>query len=99
MKLINIEGYEFESDYPLSLTKFNEVPAVYVISTSQNWLDVGETDQLGTRLSNHERKPSWIRCANGLPIYVSVHQEPNLQTRLSIESFLRTRLNPMCGDR
>jgi len=53
MQIINIEGYQFESDYPLNSTRFNEVACVYVISTGQRWLDVGETDRLGTRLSSH----------------------------------------------
>lgn len=98
MTLTNINGYQFEQGYPL-VTAFNEVAAVYVIYTTQLWLDVGETDQLGTRIAGHERKPCWLKNAGVLPVYVAVHQEANQQTRQSIESYLRSKLNPTCGDR
>lgn len=99
MKIITIGRYQFESNYLLNSTKFNDATCVYVISTNQKLLDVDETDQLGTRLSNHGRKDSWHTYVNGLPIYVSVHQETNQQAKLSIKPFLRSGLNPACGDR
>lgn len=99
MTLTNIVGYQFESGYPLFSTSFNNVACVYVIYTSQQWLDVGETDRLGTRLSGHDRKSCWQNHANNLPIYVAVCQEENQQTRLSVEAFLRLQLNPTCGDK
>lgn len=98
MTLTNINGYQFEQGYPLATT-FNNVAAVYIIYTSQSWLDVGETDQLETRISEHERRPCWQRNAGNVPIYVAVHQESNQQARLAIESALRSQLNPTCGDR
>jgi hypothetical protein len=99
MTISNIEGYQFEQGYSLTTTKFNNVPAVYVIYTSQLWLDVGETDQLGTRMASHERKPDWISSTGLFPIFVAVHREGSMDTRLAIESDLRKRLCPTCGDR
>lgn len=98
MTITNIQGYQFEQGYTVA-TKFNNVAAVYVIYTNQIWLDVGETDELGTRMAGHERKPDWIRNAGLLPIYVAVYREDNYQTRLTIESDLRSKLGPRCGDR
>ena len=99
MTLTNISGYQFEQGYPLATTTFKNVAAVYIIYTNQLWLDVGETDQLGTRISEHERRACWQRNAGSVPIYVAVHQESNQQTRLAIESDLRSQLNPTCGNR
>lgn len=99
MTITNIEGYQFKSGYPLNTTSFNNVACIYVIYTNQQWLDVGETDQLGTRLSGHKRRSCWQNNASNLPIYVAVRQEGNQQTRSSVEFFLRSRLNPICGDR
>lgn len=97
--MINILNYSFEGWYPLVGTLFNEVSGVYVIAAGNVWLDVGETATLATRLGSHERKPDWQRNANGNAIHVAFLGESNQQTRLSIESYLRSSLNPLCGDR
>lgn len=97
--MVTISGYQFEGGFPLETTKFSEVACVYAIYTNDTWLEVGETDQLGTRISGHERKACWQKNAGSVPIYVAVHQESNQQTRLAIESYLRSQLNPMCGDK
>ncbi|TSC87298.1 MAG: hypothetical protein G01um101416_512 [Microgenomates group bacterium Gr01-1014_16] len=94
----NIAGYQLETGYPLS-TAFNDVAGVYAIYTNERWLDVGETDQLGTRISGHERRSCWQRNANSQTIYVAIYREANQQIRLHIESYLRLQLNPMCGDK
>lgn len=99
MTLTNIGGYQFEQGYPLITTTFNDIAAVYVIYTNQLWLDIGETDQLETRISEHERRPCWQRNAGTLPVYVAVHPEANQQTRLLVESYLRSQLKPTCGDK
>ena len=96
--MITIEGYQFEGGQPLETTRFNEVPAVYVIYTSDSWLDVGETDKLAARLQNHERKECWKRNAGGKSIYVAVLQESSSQKRSAIEAYLREKLNPKCGE-
>lgn len=65
--MVKIQNYNFDGPYSIDAS-FNEVAGVYVIYTNQNWLDVGETDSLKTRISTHERKPEWVRNANRNPI-------------------------------
>jgi len=96
--MVNISGYNFEGPYSLG-TNFSNVPGVYVVYTSQTWLDVGETDGLGDRISNHERKPDWVRNAGNFPIGIAFLNVANSDERLRIESALRLFLNPTCGER
>jgi len=95
---MNIRGYNFEGPWLLGQS-FNDVPGIYVIYTSQQWLDVGETDKLGSRLNgeNHERKPQWISNSGQLPINIAFLRVDGASLRLSIESRLRLLLSPICG--
>lgn len=47
--MVKIQNYNFQGPFSLN-TLLNEVAGIYVIYTSQNWLDVGETDKLGQEL-------------------------------------------------
>lgn len=99
MKISIILGVRFES-YPLESTNFNDVPGVYVISTSQKWIDVGQTDKLASRLANHERKPCWKRNSNNLTLWVNFKRIDSEQERLDLEAKLRQNLKPapICGE-
>jgi len=95
-----IADYNFEGPWSLDQI-FNDVPGIYVIYTSQKWLDVGETDKLGQRLNgeNHERKSQWILNSNRLPISIAFLQVDNIALRLVVESRLRQVLSPVCGEK
>lgn len=97
---MNIQGYAFEGPWFLG-QKFNDVPGIYLVFTNNLWLDVGETDKLGSRINgdNHERKPDWIMNANGFQINIVFLRESNSENRLKIESYLRLSLKPVCGDK
>jgi len=97
-EMVKINNYDFEGPYSLS-SSFNEVAGIYVIYTTQSWLDVGETDKLGSRISNHERKKEWYRYAEGLPIWLAFLEVSDSGRRLQIESELRSLLQPICGER
>ena len=96
--MVKIQNYNFQGPFSLN-SSFNEVAGVYVIYTSQNWLDVGETDKLASRISSHERRPEWLGNANGLPIWLAFLGVSNSQQRLQIESELRNSLSPLCGEK
>lgn len=98
--MVKICGYNFEGPWGID-TYFNDVPGIYVIYTSQYWLDVGETDKLGKRLNgnNHDRKPNWVRKSNGYTINLAFLRIPQAWQRLPIEASIRLALNPLCGDR
>lgn len=95
--------YDFEQPHILGLTNIPEVPAVYVVYTVLNgktvWLDVGETDELGNRIANHDRKDCWLRHASGNEIYIGVKQEADEFARRQVEVDLRNKLLPLCGER
>lgn len=96
--MVKIQNYDFHGPFSLN-TSLNEVSGVYVVYTSQNWLDVGETDKLGTRIDSHERKPEWLRNANGQPIWLAFLGISSSVQRLQIESELRNSLSPLCGEK
>jgi hypothetical protein len=96
--MVKIQNYNFQGPFSIN-AKFNEVTGVYVIYTNQNWIDVGETDRLATRIDSHERKPEWLRNANGLPIWLAFLGISGFQQRLQIESELRNYLCPLCGEK
>lgn len=97
--MVTLYGYNFNGPYDIS-SGFKELPGVYVIYTTvAHFLDVGSADALGTRISNHERKSCWIRNANRDPIYLAFLRVDDKQKRLAIETYLREKLNPICGER
>ncbi len=100
MNKVSIQGYSFEGPWVLG-QKFNDVPGIYAVYTNVVWLDIGETDKLGDRINgdNHERKPDWIRNSNGKQINIAFLRVEDSKKRLEIESYLRSVLNPVCGDR
>lgn len=94
--MVIIQGYNFEP-HNLDGTNFNEVPGVYIVYTSESWLDVGETDKLASRLSGHERKDCWRRHANRNVIYLAFMYVAEPTMRVRIEQLLRGKLSPLCG--
>jgi len=98
--MTDIFGYRFSEPYPLG-TEFTDVPCVYAVYTNKKWLDVGETDKLGSRINNdnHERKPCWIANAEGKNIWIIFLIESDQQKRLNIEADLRSKMNPTCGEK
>jgi len=96
--MINIGGYQFEGPYRELITNFKEVAAVYVILDKEsNFIDVGETDQLKTRLATHERRDCWKRNC-GKDIYVAAYLESDGEERLRIEKKIRDSYNFPCGE-
>ena len=96
--MTQIDGYQFEGPYHERSTNFNEVAAVYVIlDTNNNKIDVGETEQLKSRLSTHERRDCWEQNSEG-DIYVAVYQENNKDERLRIEKEIRSFYSFPCGE-
>jgi predicted GIY-YIG superfamily endonuclease len=94
---ININGYSFEGPYPLATTSFNEVAGIYLISdVDKNYIDVGETDKLQTRMSSHERKDCWKRNAARL-VNVWFHHDTNKNSRLLKEKRIRDSHPFRCG--
>lgn len=103
--MITIGKYGFEGPWLLSGTDFINHAAVYVIlcrhsDANYEAVYIGETGQLGTRLSNHERAACWKRSCNG-SLYVAVLSTPSdrytADNRRAIEKELRDKYDPPCN--
>jgi len=74
---------------------------VYVIlgqpGTSTPWkvVDVGESQNIRERVSNHDRRLCWDRQGYAKLSVAAIYANAN--DRMRIESELRTQLNPSCG--
>jgi predicted GIY-YIG superfamily endonuclease len=101
-----IGGYHFKEPVLLSRTDFIDRAAIYVILCSSgsgkyNVIYVGETGELGTRLSGHNKKSCWKRfCVTG-KLYVAVklmptHRYSTIQ-RKQVERKLREKYKPPCN--
>ena len=98
-------GYAFSRPVSVAVAPegFRWWSGVYVVGRVQeaglSVLDVGESADIGDRISSHDRRGCWTRHAFGLPLVVMAHLEQDLATRLRIEVDLRSRLTPPCGIR
>lgn len=89
-------GYSFDGPHSLS-APFNDVPGVYlVLDAAKSVVDVGQTDKLGQRIPNHDRKPCWQRSRATELWFAHEQSERN---RLALESVLRNQYSPKCGIR
>lgn len=85
-------------------TSFNDVGAVYIFSKrttdqqgrgTHDFLYIGETGELGTRISDHEK---WS-CVLGNEVNaICVHCDDGDKSRLTKETDLRSAHNTPCND-
>jgi hypothetical protein len=98
-----VGGYGFTG--PLALQDAIETFAlwsgVYVIARAGDAvvLDIGQSGEIGDRLSNHPRRPCWNIGRFGQNLLAHAHIENDLVTRLLIEQELRAAYTPACGER
>lgn len=104
--MIKIGQYNFEGPFLLSSTDFVDKAAIYAILCNGNSfsqykiLYIGESGEVGTRLSTHNKKECWKNNCRG-NLYVSVLSLPSSsyskQQRLDIETSLIRDKNPVCN--
>jgi len=101
---LNILGYSFEGPYT-DISSVRDQAGLYVICDYRSdgkWyvLDVGESEQLRTRLTNHERASCWNRHRQG-QLGVAVLYTPGWteDQRRILESTIRDAFSPPCGKR
>jgi hypothetical protein len=97
---IPIGRYTFEG--PFSYTSsLKSQSGVYAILTpsggSYKVLDIGESENVRTRIENHDRQPCWNRNKNGSIFYAAYYC--GATNRMLIERELRNQFNPPCGER
>jgi excinuclease UvrABC nuclease subunit len=94
---------EFEDGpYPITQAdKLKNAPGVYVIlcqdSSSSRVIDVGQSDDVRKRVTNHDRKDCWSKHCRG-SLKVAATPISDEQQRLSLEKQIRQHHNPPCGE-
>lgn len=96
---MNLSGYQFTGPYNVDLSFKRDFGAVYVIVDDQpKILDIGQTKNINDRVQYHDRRPCWDQNKTGsLRLYVHINSSE--QARIQIESYLRSRHNPVCGEK
>ncbi len=99
---INIQGYQFEGPYT-NVDSLQDRSGIYTIldqrTDGRYVIDVGESSEVRTRITNHDRKECWRSKSIGT-IEVAVLYTPGVQQegRKQIEQQLRDKYQPSCGD-
>lgn len=98
---IQIGKYNFDGPFrdPASLRDQSGVYAVLAGTGANSWkvVDIGESAQVQTRVSNHDRADCWQRNRGTGLTYAACYC--NERDRMRIEQELRSHYNPPCGDR
>jgi len=98
---IQIGKYNFEGPFP-DASSLRDLSGVYAIlggdgSSSWKVIDVGESEQVRTRVANHDRSDCWKRQRHARLVCAACYC--NQTDRMRIEQELRAQFNPPCGDR
>ena len=92
-------GTEFESGVT-DPKELKTQPGIYLVWAERKPLDIGEAEDVQARVSSHNRKDCWQRCATGT-IYYGAHYMPGAseQARRDLESKLRASCDYPCGEK
>jgi len=102
--MITIGKYKFDGPWQLEKVDLLDRACVYAVLCKEREeygiVYIGETGEIGTRLSGHERSGCWKRnCGNSL--YVAIYWTPSDQyspeKRREIEKELIDRYDPSCN--
>jgi len=96
---ITVGDYSFDGPFsdPASL---KDQSGVYVIHDCRQGkyyvIDVGETKEVQSRVSNHKRSSCWNEKSSGTLTYSGLYV--NETERMKIEKQLREQYDPACGE-
>ena len=95
-------GYQFDGAYQ-SPDSLEAKAGVYVVWSrcDEEWtvLDVGESEDVRSRIKNHDRKDCWEEHSPCEIYYSAVYTiEPQKTARTEIEQRIRRLAKPPCGD-
>lgn len=101
----NIQGTQFVADDPvLNTALLRNEAGVYIILgrnlPSENWtvLDVGESEDVRTRVTSHDRAGDWRGCGYQVISAAVIYNINNgQQGRRWVEQNLRQQYAPQCG--
>jgi hypothetical protein len=102
--MINVGRYRFEGPvYSKDLLK--DTPGVYTVLDDRTpngilVLDVGESEQVKTRIGNHDREDCWLENRRARICYAALYMPGSTQPqRQAVEAELRNQFSPTCGVR
>ena len=97
--------FKFEDGpYPIDqANKLKNAPGVYVIlcqdSSSSPVIDVGQSDDVRKRVTNHDRKDCWSKHCRQESLKVAATYIKDEQERLDREKEIRQHCKLPCGER
>ena len=99
---ITIGNYSFDGPFTNAASLENQSGVYSILGRSKQankWsvVDIGESAGVRDRVENHDRADCWKRQGHASLAVAAHYCESN--SRLNIESALRTQYNPPCGDR
>lgn len=96
--MITILHYSFEGPYEIGKRLVDRAAVYVILDTNRDLIDVGQSGETGTRLSNHDRKLCWNR--NGGK-WFAVRWMPSdrysREDREALESEIRNNYDLSCG--
>jgi excinuclease UvrABC nuclease subunit len=92
----------FQFTEPSAMTALRNLPGVYMIldRRGSGWsvVDVGESEDVRNRVSNHDRAACWrVNSTGGLAFAAYYMVGSTEQYRRSVEKEIRDHYNPPCG--
>ncbi len=101
---LQLSNYNFDGPF-YKISDIKDQPGIYAILTNiprgVALLDIGESENVKTRIQNHDRKDEWNKHAQGTisaAVYYTNHLPP--VSRKAIEHILRMSFkNLPCGER
>ncbi len=96
---IQIEGFQFLGPFYHTRGFNRDFGCVYLILNTRNQVvDVGETNDINSRILNHERKMCWYKNGVGeTGLYIYISRDQNF--RRLLETLIRNKYRPLCGDK
>ena len=97
---MKIGRWDFEGPYDEN--QLADRPGIYVVldknsgGSSYSCIDVGESDEVATRIWNHDRKQCWTRNTDGLRVFAVLYTDDD-DDRRKIERRVRELTSPPCG--
>jgi len=102
MSITVLNKYNFEGPYART-SDLKKASGVYIVygnnDNGNSWtrIDVGESEDIRTRIESHDREPCWIGQGFKYIAYAPLHANAN--ERMQIEKAVRAEKKLPCGDR
>jgi len=100
---ITVGEYTFEGPYksPEHLRDDAGIYAIHCLRRERYFLlDIGESSEVKSRVTDHDRKDCWLEHCHGTITYSVFYTPRKTQAeRREVEKDLREKYEPVCGER